>query len=69
MRGRGRGFGEKGEVGGRLGPIGPKGGAPGGGWAGRGRPRARERERKGREKERERKIKDFPLVLEIRSFR
>ena len=56
-------------VGGRLGPIGPKGGAPGGGWAGRGRPRARERERKGREKERERKIKDFPLVLEIRSFR
>ena len=45
-----------------------RGGARGG-WAGRGRPTAREREKKRREKERERKIKDFPLVLEIRSFR
>ena len=62
-------MGKKGRWGGGMGQLGPRGGAPGGGWAGRGRPRARERERKGREKERERKIKDFPLVLEIRSFR
>ena len=57
MRGREKEFGEKGEVGGRLGLLGPRGGARGG-WAGRGRPTAREREKKRREKEREKKKKE-----------
>jgi hypothetical protein len=68
MRGRGRGFGEKGEVGGGMGLLGPRGGARGG-WAGRGRPTAREREKKRREKERKKKErKDLLLIFEIRSF-
>ena len=61
-------MGEKGEVGGRLGLLGPRGGARGG-WAGRGRPTAREREKKRREKEREKKErKDLLHIFEIRSF-
>ena len=70
MRGRGRGFGEKGEVGGgRLGQFGPRGGRAGA-WAGRGRPTAREREEKRREKEREeeKERKDLLHIFEIRSF-
>src|SRR5690348_5012325 len=70
MRGREKEFGEKGEVGGRHGPIGPKGGGARGGWAGRGRPTARERERKRGERKREKKKerKDLLLIFEIRSF-
>ena len=67
-RERERVWGKRGGGGGRLGPIGPKGGAPGGGWAGRGRPTAREREKKRREKEREKERKDLLLIFEIRSF-
>ena len=69
MRGRGRGFREKGEVGGGgWAFLGPRGGARGG-WAGRGRPTAREREKKRREKEREkRERKEKENIFEIRSF-
>ena len=67
MRGREKEFGKKGEVGGGMGQLGPRGGARGG-WAGRGRPTAREREKKRREKEREKERKDLLLIFEIRSF-
>src|SRR5688500_20001866 len=66
MRGRGRGFAEKGRWGGGWADSGPRGGARGG-WAGRGRPTAREREKKRREKEREKERKDLLLIFEIRS--
>ena len=68
MRGRGRGFGEKGEVGAAW-AYWAQGGGARGGWAGRGRPTAREREKKRREKEREKKErKDLLHIFEIRSF-
>jgi hypothetical protein len=56
-RERERVWGKRGGGGGRHGLFGPKGGAPGGGWAGRGRPTAREREKKEKEN-----------IFEIRSF-
>ena len=66
MRGRGRGFGEKGEVGGGMGQLGPRGGRQGR----LGRPGsahgAGEREKEEREREKERK--DLLLIFEIRSF-
>ena len=67
MRGRGRGFWEKGRWGAAWANWAQKGGARGG-WAGRGRPTAREREKKKREKEREKERKDLLLIFEIRSF-
>ena len=68
MRGRERELGKKGG-GGRHGPIGPKGGAPGAaGPAGVGPRRGRERKR-GEKKEREKKErKDLLHIFEIRSF-
>jgi len=66
MRGRGRGFGEKGEVGGAVGPIGPRGGRAGAaGPAGVGPRRGREKKKEEREK-RERKEKEN--IFEIRFF-
>ena len=67
MRGRGRGFGEKGEVGAAW-AYWAQGGGRAGAWAGRGRPTAREREKKRREKEREKERKDLLLIFEIRSL-
>jgi hypothetical protein len=67
MRGRGRGFGEKGRWG-AVGPAKAQEGAPGAaGPAGVGPRRGRE-EKKRREKEREKERKDLLLIFEIRSF-
>ena len=70
MRGRGRGFGEKGEVGGAVGPIGPRGGRAGAaGPAGVGPRRGREKKKRRREKEREkRERKEKENIFEIRFF-
>jgi hypothetical protein len=67
MRGRGRGFGEKGEVGAAWANW-AQGGAPGAaGPAGVGPRRGRERKKR-REKEREKERKDLLLIFENRSF-
>ena len=68
MRGRGRGFGEKGRGGGWANWA--QGGAPGAaGPAGVGPRRGREREKEERERERRKKErKDLLLIFEIRSF-